>query len=175
MRARGINPPPTGAYSFHGRQQSTVLKSIPPPCTTVSETPAPLWIRAPAFLLDQAVVVVVVVGPVLLAGVGVDAVLTPGETRTAVFLALNAAAFVYHFLLELRWGETIGKRLFGLEVLTDEGGSLDARASFLRNALRAIDGLGYWTVAVVVILIRGDGKRLGDVVGRTLVVRKSSS
>lgn len=140
---------------------------------TVSE-PAPLLIRTPAFLLDQAVVVAVVVGPVLAAGVGVEEVISPGDTRTRIFLALNAAAFVYHFLLEWRYGETLGKRLFGLRVVTDTGGEIGVRASFLRNALRAIDGLGYWTVAVVVIVVRGDGKRIGDVAGRTLVVRAAA-
>lgn len=132
--------------------------------------PAPLWVRAPAFLVDQAVVVALVVGPVLVAGVGFEAIVSPGETRTAVFLALNAAAFCYHFLLEWRSGETLGKRLFGLRVVTDDGEPIGMRASFLRNALRAIDGLGYWTVAVLVILFRGDGKRIGDLAGRTLVV-----
>ncbi len=48
---------------------------------------------------------------------------------------------------------------------------LGVRGSFLRNAFRLIDGLGYWSVAVGVILYRGDGKRIGDVVGRTLVLR----
>lgn len=132
---------------------------------------APLRVRTPAFLLDQLVVIAVVVGPALAAGTGTEALLEPGETRTAVFLALNAVAFVYHFALELRWGETLGKRLFGLRVVTDDGAAIGVRASLLRNALRAIDGLGYWTVAVVVILIRGDGKRLGDIAAKTNVVR----
>ncbi|WP_436900932.1 hypothetical protein [Halovenus halobia] len=41
----------------------------------------------------------------------------------------------------------------------------------LRNALRLIDGLGDWSVAVVVIVVTGSGKRLGDFAGVTLVVR----
>ena len=57
-------------------------------------------------------------------------------------------------------------------VVSDDGDSLDALESFLRNALRLVDGLGYWSVAVAIILVRGDGKRLGDVVGHTLVVEE---
>jgi uncharacterized RDD family membrane protein YckC len=136
----------------------------------VAPEPASLWVRTPAFLLDQVVVLAVVVVPVLASGVEAAALLAPGRTRTVVFLLLMATAFAYHFLLEWRTGTTVGKRLFGLGVRADDGTALDWRASFLRNALRLLDGLGYWGVAVAVVLFRGDGKRIGDVVGGTLVV-----
>jgi uncharacterized RDD family membrane protein YckC len=137
----------------------------------MSPDPAPLLRRTPAFLLDQFAVTLLVVPPVLVAGVPLGDVLSPGETRRAVFLALMAVAFLYHFTLELRTGRTVGKRLFGLRTVQADGSPLTVRGSFLRNALRLVDGLGYWTVAVAVILYRGDGKRIGDVVGDTLVVR----
>jgi uncharacterized RDD family membrane protein YckC len=121
-------------------------------------------------LLDQVIVLVLVVVPVLASGVAARALLAPGRVRTVVFLLLMATAFVYHFLLEWRTGSTVGKRLLGLGVRADDGTSLGWRGAFLRNALRLIDGLGYWAVAVAVISFRGDGKRIGDVVGRTLVV-----
>ncbi len=134
--------------------------------------PAPLPVRTVAFLFDQFVVVTLIVVPVLALGVSFGEIVSPGDTRTAVFLALNAGAFTYHFLLEWLTGRTLGKSLFGLSVVVDDGASLGLRSSFLRNALRAIDGLGYWSVAIVVIFYRGDGKRIGDVVGRTLVIRE---
>lgn len=137
----------------------------------MSPDPAGLVVRTPAFLFDQVVVVLLVVPPVLAAGVPFEAILSPGETRRAVFLALMAVAFLYHFTLELRTGRTLGKGLFGLRAVQADGSPLTVRGSFLRNALRLVDGLGYWTVAVVVILYRGDGKRLGDIAGDTLVVR----
>lgn len=136
----------------------------------MASDPASLWVRTPAFLVDQFVVIVLVVVPVLGFGVEATALVEPGRTRTTVFVLLMAMAFVYHFSLEWRTGATVGKRLFGLEVLEDDGTSLGVKASFLRNALRIVDGLGYWTVAVAVILFRGDGKRIGDAVGGTLVV-----
>jgi uncharacterized RDD family membrane protein YckC len=134
-------------------------------------TPAPLSVRTPAFLVDQLVVLLAVVVPALLVGTPPPALLEPGRTRTVVFLLLMAVAFVYHLLFEWLTGQTPGKRLFGLRVVADDGAPLGFVGSFLRNALRLVDGLGYWSVAVAVILFRGDGKRLGDVVGRTLVVR----
>lgn len=129
-------------------------------------TPAPFPTRTAAFLTDQAVVLIVVVVPLAVAGVDV---LSPA-VRTPVFLALMAVAFLYHFTLEWLTGRTLGKRAFGLEVLQDDGRRLTAWGSLLRNAARLVDGLGYWTVATAIIFYRGDGKRLGDVLGGTLVV-----
>lgn len=105
--------------------------------------PAPLRARTPAFLRDQAVVLLLGVGPTVAAGVPLADVVSPGTTRRNVFLLLMGIAFVYHFLLELRTGTTVGKRLFGLRVVSDDGGPLGVSGSFLRNALRLVDGLGY--------------------------------
>lgn len=109
--------------------------------------------------------------PVVAGGVGPAELVAPGTLRRNVFLLLMGIAFVYHALLERWTGTTLGKRLFGLRVVLDDGARLTLSASVLRNALRLVDGLGYWSVAVAVILVRGDGKRLGDAVGGTLVVR----
>ena len=130
--------------------------------------PAPLRVRAPAFLLDQLVVTALVVGPALALGYRAE-LLTPPE-RTWAFLAAMAVAFLYHLFAEWLTGTTLGKRLFSLRVVGDDGTPLSFVGSLLRNALRLVDGLGYWSVAVAVIVARGDGKRLGDWVGGTLVV-----
>lgn len=132
--------------------------------------PAPLLLRTAAFLCDQFVVLCLGVLPALAAGVELGAMLSPGGTRRGIFALLMGIAFVYHFILEWVTGQTPGKYLFDLRVVSDAGETLDLWGSLLRNALRLIDGLGYWTVAVAVILLRGDGKRIGDVLGGTLVV-----
>jgi len=132
--------------------------------------PAPLPERTAAFLLDQLVVVLVVVLPSLALGASLGELVRPGRTRTFAFVAAMGVAFVYHFTLEWLTGQTIGKSILGLRVVAQDGTSLGFQGAFLRNALRLVDGLGYWSVAVVIILYRGDGKRLGDIVGQTLVV-----
>ena len=133
--------------------------------------PAPLVARTPAFLIDQLVVTLLVVPPVLVTGVGFEELISPGTTRRNVYIALMAVAFIYHFVLEWQTGQTVGKYVFDLSAVADDGTPLDIWQSLLRNALRGIDGLGYWGVAVAIILYRGDGKRLGDIIGRALVVR----
>lgn len=132
--------------------------------------PAPLHSRTPAFLCDQAIVLILGVVPAVATGVPLADIIEPGTTRRQVFVLLMGIAFVYHFVLEWQTGTTVGKRLLGLGVRRDDGTAIGVGESFVRNALRLIDGLGYWGVAVAIILVRGDGKRLGDVFGRTLVV-----
>lgn len=135
--------------------------------------PAPLRLRTPAFLCDQFLVLCCGVLPALAVGVPFGEIVSPGGTRRAIFVVLMGIAFVYHFAFEWLTGTTPGKWLFDLRVVHDDGSPLGLWGSLLRNALRLIDGLGYWSVAVAVILLRGDGKRIGDVVGKTLVVRES--
>ncbi|MFC7059131.1 RDD family protein [Halovenus salina] len=106
--------------------------------------PAPLHTRTPAFLCDQAIVSVLGVVPTVAAGVPVAEVVSPGPTRRGVFVLLMGVAFIYHFILEWQTGTTVGKRLFGLGVRRDDGHEIGVVASFVRNALRLVDGLGYW-------------------------------
>jgi uncharacterized RDD family membrane protein YckC len=138
----------------------------------VAPPPAGLWVRTPAFLCDQLVVTAAVVVPALVGGVPVAELTAPGQPRTAAFLAAMGVAFLYHTLAEWLRGRTLGKQLFNLAVVTDAGTAIGLKTAVVRNALRLIDGLGYWSVAVVVILIRGDGKRLGDAAAGTVVVRQ---
>lgn len=139
--------------------------------STSGPTPAPLLVRTSAFLFDQLVVTLVAVLPALALGYRAE-LLTPPE-RTWAFLAAMAVAFCYHLFAEWLAATTLGKRAFGLQVVADDGTTLSFVESFIRNALRLVDGLGYWSVAVVVIRFRGDGKRLGDWAGGTLVVRET--
>jgi len=136
---------------------------------------SPLRDRLRPFHAVMAAVLCLGVVPALAVGVSVDALVSPGDTRRNVFVLLCGIAFVYHLLFEWASGQTPGKYLLGLEVVTDSGDSIGFRESLLRNSLRAIDGLGYWGTAVAVILLRGDGKRLGDIAGHTLVVSTAES
>ncbi len=72
---------------------------------------------------------------VLAAGVPAEAVVSPGRTPWSVVLALMTVAFLYQFSLELRSGQTPGKRLPGLWTVQADGGSLTLRGSALRSAL----------------------------------------
>jgi uncharacterized RDD family membrane protein YckC len=89
-----------------------------------------------------------------------------------IFLML----FVYPVLFELAWsGQTPGKRLTGLRVLTVHGGPIDAKSSAIRNLVRVIDMMP--TLGLFGMLSIGFSKtnqRLGDFASGTIVIVEPS-
>jgi uncharacterized RDD family membrane protein YckC len=69
-------------------------------------------------------------------------------------------------------GRSPGKRLVGLQVLCDGGLPLTLTASLTRNLLRLADALpSSYLAGFVSMLVSREGKRLGDLVAGTVVVR----
>ena len=84
-------------------------------------------------------------------------------------IVLVSVMLAYFFVCEALWGQTIGKRIIGLRVLTRDGRPASATAVAARTVLRLVDdspiGLG-------VYLISGKRRqRLGDLAGNTIVAR----
>ncbi|MEO8228037.1 MAG: stage II sporulation protein M [Gemmatimonadota bacterium] len=129
--------------------------------------------RALASLVDLAIILGAVLAVAItlriLAGTG----LRPGWSA-AVFVALVFLLFWGYFTLfeALREGQTPGKRRVGIRVLRDTGHPVTFAASAARNLLRIADFLPppYLSGALLVAL-HPRGKRLGDMVAGTIVVR----
>jgi uncharacterized RDD family membrane protein YckC len=85
-------------------------------------------------------------------------------------LAWFAVGLGYFVVLEAEFGQTLGKRLVGIEVVTEMSEPLSYRASLVRNVLRAVDGLFFYLVGVVLIYLSDEEQRLGDRVADTVVV-----
>lgn len=69
-------------------------------------------------------------------------------------------------------GRSLGKRALGLRVMRDGGLPITARESLLRNLMRAVDMLpAQYLVGLVAMVVSDEGKRLGDLVAGTIVVR----
>lgn len=82
-----------------------------------------------------------------------------------------AGSFFYHSLLEGLWGKTVGKKICGILVLTEEFEKCTLLKGFLRNLLRIIDAFFYYLVAAVSMAGTMKWQRLGDIVAGTVVVR----
>jgi uncharacterized RDD family membrane protein YckC len=82
-------------------------------------------------------------------------------------VALVAVSLLYFFLCEALWGQTLGKRLLGLRVLTRDGAPASAKAVALRTSTRIVeDG----PIGLAVFLASGKRRaRLGDLLGDTIV------
>jgi uncharacterized membrane protein SpoIIM required for sporulation len=96
---------------------------------------------------------------------------------TAVLvLAQFTILWGYYVLFEgLRDGQTPGKRAVGLRVVRDGGYSVGFASSAVRNLMRIIDSQPFFTYlfGMAGVALSKSGKRLGDVIAGTLVVREA--
>jgi uncharacterized RDD family membrane protein YckC len=87
-------------------------------------------------------------------------------------LVLMALWLSYFFLYEAVRGQTIGKRAMGLRVHSASGGPAGLNAISGRTVLRLIDGAFLYLIGTLVAILSGHRRRrLGDLVGGTVVVR----
>ena len=90
-----------------------------------------------------------------------------------LILAIFVIQFGYFTYFEIkRQGQSPGKRLFGLRVISATGGRLSAADVLMRNTLRAIDFLPVaYGVGMIVAFFDPYRRRLGDIAADTIVVR----
>lgn len=89
-----------------------------------------------------------------------------------LFLLLGLGV-VYHFALESRDGQTIGKRRYGIQVVSVDGGPAGRKAIAFRSVLRLIDALPFWYLSGLISMVRTGPERrqrIGDVAGETKVI-----
>ncbi len=135
--------------------------------------PASLLSRGLALALDVVVQVAVLVGVVVLVAFATDG--ADEATLTATGLAASVGAIV---VLPVAWetlsrGRSPGKAAAGLRVVRDDGGPVRTRQALVR-ALTAVGEV--WAtggaVAGIASLASARGKRVGDHVAGTVVVRE---
>lgn len=155
-----------------------------PELVVFSYTIAGVGSRALAALIDTLLAVAAIVVIMIVIAIGLA---TPGRKPGStgdVFDAWAGAIFIfavfcvmwgYYVLFEgLADGQTPGKRLLRLRVVRDGGYSVTFAASAVRNLVRFVDiqPLGCYAVGIISIMFSKSGKRLGDIVAGTLVVRE---
>jgi uncharacterized RDD family membrane protein YckC len=90
------------------------------------------------------------------------------------FLLGLVGTLLYWFLLEGLWGGyTVGKKLFGIKVVEEDGRECTLSSSFVRNLLEIIDGLFYYLIGFIVMAISDKRQRIGDRLAGTTVVRET--
>lgn len=99
----------------------------------------------------------------------------PGFGFMVITLAEFAIGFAYSALLEGFWnGQTLGKRLFHLRVVDQDGLALRIEQAWVRNLMRVFDALPFaYLVGGISVLSSRQMQRFGDVVAGTLVVRET--
>lgn len=149
-----------------------------------SYTIAGIGSRAAAVLIDYLIMTVALIALGMLLPMLARAILgnsSPFARMSGAWAAalLLLVAFVvqwgYFVFFEALWdGQTPGKRKVGIRVVQDGGYSISFAASAVRNLTRIIDmqPAFCYGVGVVSATFSKSGKRLGDIVAGTMVVRE---
>ena len=139
--------------------------------TTETLTAPPLHIR-PAQIRKRAAAVIidsVTIGVACLTVISIFHLNMPTQLGFNIFL-VAIVTFLYYFLFEGLMASTIGKRLFSLQVVGQQGDPVTFRESFLRNVFRFIDWLpALYVLGTVLIHVSKERRRLGDIIARTTV------
>lgn len=139
--------------------------------------PAGIGERVLAFFLDAFflfvyyLVVVWIFGMVVTSGEGS----TPSDMPVwSLFLVLVLPMMLYHLLCEVLWkGYSIGKKIVGIRVVKIDGTRADLGGYLVRWLFRILEiTMTSGVVAFVTILLNGKGQRLGDIVGKTCVIKE---
>jgi len=148
----------------------TIVTAETPEGILLELRPAGLTARLYAFLLDglirSAAMLVMVLLLAPLGGLGMG----------LWFVLYFFAEWLYPVAFELSpSGATPGKRVFHIKVVMDNGLPVTPAASLTRNLLRVADMLPFaYGFAIVWVLLRRDGKRIGDPAAATMVVYETT-
>lgn len=156
-----------------------------PELVVVSYTIAGLGSRVCAALIDLALTILamiaVMVAVVLMSRRGIaEARVGPAPSDAWAVAVLFIMQFIilwgYYLLFEgFADGQTPGKRIMRIRAVRDGGYSVGFAASAVRNLMRIVDlqpAFSY-LVGIASIAFTKSGKRLGDIVAGTLVVREA--
>jgi uncharacterized RDD family membrane protein YckC len=95
-------------------------------------------------------------------------------TTAAILMAIllnSTILFLYGWLFESVCGATLGKALVGIRVVGSDGRGI-FRSCAVRNALRVVDGIGFYLLGALVAGCSGIRQRVGDVFAQTAVVEE---
>ena len=185
MRQLGVPAHEADDIGTRVKARHPLLRPIPAPAEGLPSPHAPaaelenagVALRFVAVLLDAVIVffpLAIVVG---LLGGGGYAESGPGYANAGVvvegkaFLGFLIAALGYYTIAEALTGRTLGKRLVRIRVVDEDGDHVSLAAAFVRNLLRAVDGLFFYLVGALFALSSARGQRLGDRAAHTVVVR----
>jgi uncharacterized RDD family membrane protein YckC len=143
--------------------------------------------RLPAYLIDCALCIAVLVGTLVLLSLSATfaGILTVGIGLWLVFAFV--LSWFYFSLFETFWnGQTPGKRLLGLRVLSVDGQPINALQAIVRNIVRNLDampmlganaelGVPFYMVGLLAMAANDRYQRLGDLAGGTIVVVEKRS
>jgi len=176
----GANPLPRAANQkimggmAHGNHQlDTSIEIVTPENVSFRYHVAGPFRRLPAYLLDIAFRVLILV----LVGMAVSLVCSllglPSLGVGFTFILWFVLSWFYGGLFETYWnGQTPGKRMMRIRVISTDGQPINGLQAVLRNFLRAIDGqpLFLYQAGLFCSMMNDRFQRLGDLASGTMVI-----
>lgn len=134
----------------------------------ITQNAADIGDRLLGYIIDSLVILFYLIASILLL-VALD--LDMRDTW-AIYLLVSLPAFLYYVLLETFWnGQTVGKYVQRTRVVKLDGSKPSFANYFIRWILRIVDVvITTGGCAVLTILIKGNGQRLGDIAAGTTVI-----
>ena len=134
--------------------------------------------RLLAYMVDFLLRAAILFAMNILAGIGIVAGL--GGISLGMFLLMVFFIdWAYYGISEGFFrGKTIGKYVFGLRVIQEQGYPITLWGALLRNIVRAADSLPFYFIfpfygaGFITMLAAGKFRRLGDLVARTVVIEE---
>ncbi len=83
-------------------------------------------------------------------------------------IVIGLGYFVY---FEGTTGQTIGKKIVNIKVVRKDGKPMTYMDALIRTILRIIDGMAFYIVGLIVIVVSKEKQRIGDMAAKTLVVK----
>ncbi len=140
---------------------------------TVNRRYSSLVRRIFAYIIDLMIVTIpIAAGIMLLIFSRMEATTILSPLFMALVSLLVSVQFIYFTLMEWYFGTTVGKRILRLRVLSDDYRKITFTQSAARNAARYADMILFFYIFSLVLMISNpEGKRIGDYVGGTRVVK----
>ncbi len=135
---------------------------------SINQNAAHLGDRMLAYIIDSIIIwVYSILMILLLVYMDIDF-----ENMWSLYLLVMLPSFLYYVLLETFMnGKTIGKTLMSIRVVKVDGSKPNFSSYFIRWIMRLVDVvLSTGGIAVLTILLRGNGQRLGDIAAGTTVI-----
>jgi uncharacterized membrane protein SpoIIM required for sporulation/uncharacterized RDD family membrane protein YckC len=134
--------------------------------------------RALAALIDMLILMGSALGGFIVLAIVAGFGVTIGSIGGALLMLGGFAVWTGYFILfeGLRQGQTPGKRMVGIRVVSDTGNAVSLSSAVARNLLRIADFLPPpYLIGTLLVALHPRGKRLGDMVAGTVVARDRPS
>lgn len=140
------------------------------PTATENEAFSPLQyqgfiVRGLANIVDQILVILPLIAITTMINTG------SVNSETPIIIGISLL-FIYLIITEAVWGQSLGKKLFGIKVMMQDGRKCTVLGAILRNTFRIIDVIfGGYLLAIIVMMLTPKRQRIGDLIAKTVVVK----